>query len=75
MHIERYSYASININGVSEAVRGTDRLGPWTTWASRVLYQSYDVTALVKSGATNAVGVTLGNGQYDRNFHILPILH
>ncbi len=37
----------------------------WTNYRKTVLYQSYDVTALVKSGAPNAIGLSLGHGMYD----------
>lgn len=35
----------------------------WTEYASRLLYQSYDVTALLREGA-NAVGAMVGPGWY-----------
>jgi alpha-L-rhamnosidase len=35
----------------------------WTSYGKRLQYQTYDVTALVKSGA-NAVGAVLANGWY-----------
>jgi len=36
----------------------------WTDYRKRVLYNSYDVTSLLKSGG-NAFGVLLGNGMYN----------
>lgn len=35
----------------------------WTEYGSRILYQSHDITALVREGA-NAIGALLGNGWY-----------
>ena len=35
----------------------------WTEYDSHILYQTYDVTSLVRAGA-NALGVQLGNGWY-----------
>jgi len=35
----------------------------WTSYDKRLQYDSYDVTALLRSGA-NAIGVTLGDGWY-----------
>ena len=43
---------------------GDQELTPgWTSFHSRVQYQSYDITTLLKAG-DNAIGVTLGNGWY-----------
>ncbi|SHF41084.1 alpha-L-rhamnosidase [Pedobacter caeni] len=43
---------------------GNDQLAPgWTSYHKRLLYQSYDVTDLLKAGQ-NAVGLTLGDGWY-----------
>lgn len=36
----------------------------WTDYRKRVLYNSYDVTRLLRPGA-NAIGVLLGNGMYN----------
>ncbi len=52
----------VHINGrnITDAV-----LTPgWTDYRKRVLYNTYDVTKLLHSGA-NAVGVMLGNGMYN----------
>lgn len=41
---------------------GEDELTPgWTHYQKHIMYQSYDVTALVKGGG-NAIGLVLGNG-------------
>lgn len=54
----------VNING--QAV-GAGRLAPgWTDYSKRIMYQTYDVTALVKQG-TNVVSAMLGNGWYSGN--------
>ena len=43
---------------------GNDELAPgWTSYRERLLYQSYDVTELLRSGE-NALGVLLGAGWY-----------
>ncbi|MGN6371180.1 MAG: family 78 glycoside hydrolase catalytic domain, partial [Phycisphaerae bacterium] len=52
--------AHINGKPVSDHV-----LDPgWTTYSVRVLYNSFDVTNLLRPG-DNAIGVTLGNGPYN----------
>ena len=35
----------------------------WTSYKTRLQYQTYDVTDLIKNG-NNAIGVMLGNGWY-----------
>ncbi|WP_427166694.1 alpha-L-rhamnosidase [Streptomyces sp. C1-1] len=46
---------------------GRDRLAPgWTDYRTRVQYQTYDVTALLRPGA-NAIGVYLAPGWYAGN--------
>ncbi|QNK63663.1 family 78 glycoside hydrolase catalytic domain [Pedobacter sp. PAMC26386] len=43
---------------------GSDHLAPgWTSYHQRLLYQSYEVTKLLKDGK-NAIGFTLGDGWY-----------
>jgi len=43
---------------------GSDRLAPgWTGYATRIPYQTYDVTALLRPGA-NAIGAILADGWY-----------
>ncbi len=43
---------------------GLDVLTPgWTSYTNRLLYQTYDVTAMLKKGG-NAIGFTLGDGWY-----------
>ena len=51
------------VNG--QRVDETRRLDPgWTEYELRVLYVSFDVTALLQAGQLNCVGVMLGNGWY-----------
>ena len=60
---------NITAHGMYEAQINGQRVGDayltpgWTSYATRLQYQTYDVTNLLKSGA-NAIGVTLGNGWY-----------
>jgi len=51
--------AEINGQRVGDEILTPD----WTDFRDRVMYQTYDVTSLVKSGK-NAIGVTLGDGWY-----------
>ena len=55
-------FHELRING---AKVGDHELAPaWTNFRETVLYESFDVTPLLKSGA-NAIGVLLGNGFYN----------
>jgi alpha-L-rhamnosidase len=64
--------ATLFISGLGESevfVNGrkvtSDALTPgWTDYRKTVFYDTYDVTALLHSGA-NAIGVMLGNGMYN----------
>ncbi len=63
-------YYELRINGKKI---GMNYLDPgFTTWAKRVLYVTYDVTANLHSGA-NAVGVMLGQGWYKSRVMLLQI--
>ncbi len=54
----------LHLNGVRV---GDEVLTPgWTSYATRLQYQTYDVTALLRRG-DNAAGVMLGNGWYRGN--------
>lgn len=61
--------ANITSHGMYEAFINGKRVGDayltpgWTSYNTRLQYQSYDVTPLLRSGE-NAVGVVLGNGWY-----------
>jgi len=59
VHVCGLGAYELRINGLKV---GEDRLTPgWTEFGSRVQYQTYDVTDLLKQGA-NALGMTLGSG-------------
>lgn len=55
-----YADASINGHAVGSAVLSPD----FTDYDTRVLYVAHDVTALLKAGADNAIGMELGRGFY-----------
>ncbi|MEO7120741.1 MAG: family 78 glycoside hydrolase catalytic domain, partial [Ginsengibacter sp.] len=61
--------AYITAHGLYEAEINGQRVGDayltpgWTSYKTRLQYQVYDVTPLLKNGK-NAIGVTLGNGWY-----------
>ncbi len=61
--------ANITSHGMYQAFINGKRVGDayltpgWTSYNTRLQYQSYDVTPLLRSGE-NAVGVVLGNGWY-----------
>jgi alpha-L-rhamnosidase len=55
-------YGKATINGADTAP--AERLGPWTTWAKRILYRAHNITALLQPGQKNCLGVAVGNGQY-----------
>lgn len=55
-------FHELHVNG---AKVGDHVLAPaWTNYRATVMYETFDVTDLVKSGA-NAIGVMLGNGFYN----------
>ena len=61
-YVSGLGYYELRING--ERV-GDHVLDPgWTSYARRVLYSTYDVTAQLRSGR-NAAGVMLGNGWFN----------
>lgn len=61
--------AYITAHGLYEAQINGQRVGDayltpgWTSYKTRLQFQTYDVTNLLKSG-TNAIGVSLGSGWY-----------
>ncbi len=61
--------AYITAHGMYEARLNGQRIGDaylspgWTSYETRLQYQQYDVTGLLREGA-NAVGAVLGNGWY-----------
>jgi hypothetical protein len=53
----------LSVNGTRV---GQDRHSPgWTKYDKTCLYDTYDITSLVQSSASNALGVFLGNGMYN----------
>lgn len=64
--------AYITAHGLYEAYINGRRIGTsyltpgWTSYATRLQYQAYDVTPLLQAGA-NAIGVMTGNGWYRGN--------
>ena len=61
--------ANITSHGMYEAFINGKRVGDayltpgWTSYSTRLQYQSYDVSSLLQKG-DNAIGVVLGNGWY-----------
>lgn len=61
LHICGLGYFEASINGRRV---GEDVLNPaWTAFDNTSLYSTYDVTAILRPGAPNAIGVMLGRGQ------------
>jgi alpha-L-rhamnosidase len=61
LYVSGLGQYELSING---AKAGNSELTPgWSDYRKTVFYDSYDVTAMVRSG-TNAIGVMLGNGMY-----------
>ncbi|MES2922772.1 MAG: family 78 glycoside hydrolase catalytic domain [Verrucomicrobiota bacterium] len=62
IHVTGLGQCGTTINGARAA---PDHLTPgWTKYNKTVLYDTYDITALLQPGA-NAIGLTLGNGMYN----------
>lgn len=60
-HVCGLGQYEMSVNGKKS---GEDLLSPgWTKYDKTCLYETHDLTALLKPGA-NAVGLTLGNGMY-----------
>jgi alpha-L-rhamnosidase len=62
LYVAAGGYADVSINGIpaSNAVLSPD----FTDYNKRALYLAHDVTALLRPGATNAIGIELGRGYY-----------
>ncbi|GGA24014.1 hypothetical protein GCM10010981_10510 [Dyella nitratireducens] len=62
LYVAAGGYAEVSINGqaASDAVLSPD----FTDYDKRVLYIAHDVTALLRSGTANAIGIELGRGFY-----------
>ncbi|MDR2675366.1 MAG: glycoside hydrolase family 78 protein [Opitutaceae bacterium] len=57
-------YYTLSVNGA--AVGAEDLLKPgWTDYAKTCLYDTRDITAHLRAGAPNAIGLTLANGMYN----------
>jgi alpha-L-rhamnosidase len=68
-------YGHLYINGQRIQTRGGgDELGPWTTWSKRILYRAYAIPAGLLKKGTNALGVRLGNGQFNSHWHHSSLL-
>ncbi|WP_415909556.1 family 78 glycoside hydrolase catalytic domain [Oleiharenicola sp. Vm1] len=62
VHVSGLGHYELSINGHRV---GQDLFSPgWTTYEKVVLYDTHDVTALVRAGG-NAIGVTLGGGMFN----------
>ena len=61
LYISSLGLYQVEING--EKVGDLVLTPGWTSFHSRVQYQTYDVSAMLSTGA-NAIGVTLGDGWY-----------
>ncbi len=62
LYVAGLAYADVHLNG--KRVSDTERDAGYTNFDKRVLYDCYDVTKQLKSGA-NCVGFVLGTGWYD----------
>jgi hypothetical protein len=62
IHVTGVGHYDLSING---AKVGDQLLSPgWTDYRKTVLYDTFDVTAHLRAGAPNALGIVLGNGMY-----------
>jgi hypothetical protein len=62
-HVSGLGQYELTINGRKA---GENLLSPgWTTYEKTDLYDTYDVTSLLKQGAANAVGLLLAGGMYN----------
>lgn len=74
-YISGLGYATVSFNG--KALRKNSLDPGFTDYSKRVLYVTYDITAMLKNG-DNCVGVQLGNGWFNEqtptvwNFHEAP---
>jgi hypothetical protein len=63
VHVTGVGQYELTLNGRRV---GEDLLTPgWTTYEKTVLYDTRDVTALVRAGGANALGLTLAGGMYN----------
>ena len=62
LHISGLGHCELSLNGSKV---GDYLLTPgWTNYKKTVLYDTYEVTQILKTGA-NAIGIVLGNGMYN----------
>lgn len=67
IHVTGVGHYDLSVNGTKV---GDQLLSPgWTNYRETVLYDTFDVTPLLRAGAPNALGIILGNGMY----HVPPI--
>lgn len=63
VHVTGLGHYELFLNGKKV---GEDLLSPgWSNCRKTVLYDTYDVTALLKPGTNNAAGLAMGNGMYN----------
>ena len=62
LFVSGLGYNEVRINGVRVGDHRLDQ--GWTDFAQRVYYSAFDVSAHLRPGAANAVGVTLGTGWF-----------
>ena len=70
-YITSYGWYEAEINGKRV---GDDYFTPgWTSYKTRLQYQMYDVTSMVREGE-NTIGVSLGNGWYREKYLGMPVM-
>lgn len=63
VHVTGLGQYELTLNGHRV---GEDLFTPgWTTYEKTVLYDTYDITSLLRSGNTNTIGLTLAGGMYN----------
>ncbi|MDR3297675.1 MAG: family 78 glycoside hydrolase catalytic domain [Prevotellaceae bacterium] len=63
VHVSGLGHYELRVNGSKV---GESLLTPgWTTYEKTVLYDTYDLTAMLHAGAKNAIGITLAGGMYN----------
>ncbi len=62
IHVTGVGHYDLSVNG---AKVGDQLLSPgWTDYRKTILYDTFDITGLLRAGAPNALGIVLGNGMY-----------
>jgi alpha-L-rhamnosidase len=63
VHVSGLGHYELTVNGQRV---GQDLLSPgWTAYHKTVLYDTHDITALLRAGSANALGLTLAGGMYN----------